>query len=143
MIRVNVVYALIYNEEESKVLMVNNIGGEWSLPGGAVDEEETLEQALIREVKEETNLKIYAGDVIAVNEAKFKEKGHHALFITFKAKIIEGTISIINKEEISNIEWVDIKRADQLMPYHPTGVVGCLQHPHHMYIRIHRRVVSD
>lgn len=110
MIRVNVVYALIYNEEESKVLMVNNIGGEWSLPGGAVDEEETLEQALIREVKEETNLKIYAGDVIAVNEAKFKEKGHHALFITFKAKIIEGTISIINKEEISNIEWVDIKR---------------------------------
>jgi len=83
MIRVDVVYALIYKEKENKILMVHNKGSGWSLPGGAVEEGETLEQAVIREVKEETNLTIEAGEIVAVNEAMFKERGHHALFITF------------------------------------------------------------
>ena len=50
MIRVDVVYAFIYKEDEKKILMVNNKGGGWSLPGGAVEQGETLEQAVIREV---------------------------------------------------------------------------------------------
>lgn len=127
MIRVDVAYAFIYKEDEKKILMVNNKGGGWSLPGGAVEQGETLEQAVIREAKEETGLTIEVGEIIAVNEAIFKEKGHHALFITFKAKIIEGEISIKNKDEISEIEWVNIQRANELMPYHPNGVESLLK----------------
>ncbi|WP_226669651.1 NUDIX hydrolase [Metabacillus litoralis] len=125
--RVDVAYAFIYKEDANKVLMVNNKGGGWSLPGGAVEPGETLEQAVIREVKEETSLTIEAGDIIAVNEAFFIEKGHHALFITFKATVIEGEISIIDSDEISEIEWVDIQRANELMPYHPHGVESLLK----------------
>ncbi|MDO6449200.1 NUDIX hydrolase [Oceanobacillus profundus] len=127
MIRVDVAYALIYDEDKKKILMVNNRGGGWTLPGGAVEQGETLEQAVIREVKEETSLTIEAGEIIAVNEAIFEEKGHHALFITFKAKVIEGEILIIDKDEISKIEWVDIQRANELMPYHPSGVNSLLK----------------
>lgn len=127
MIRVEVVYAFNYKEDKKKILMVNNKGGGWSLPGGAVEQGETFEQAIIREVKEETSLTIEAGEIIAVNEAIFKDKGHHALFITFKAKVIEGEISIIDKDEIWEIEWVDIQRANELMPYHPNGVDSLLK----------------
>ncbi|KRG13662.1 DNA mismatch repair protein MutT [Virgibacillus soli] len=122
MIRVDVTYAFIYKEDDKKILMVNNMEGGWSLPGGAVEQGETLEQAVIREVREETGLTIEASEIIAVNEAKFEEKGHHALMITFKAKIIEGEISIRDKDEIADIEWVDLQRANELMPYHPNGV---------------------
>lgn len=86
MIRVDVVYALIYDTNKRKILMVHYRGGRWSLPGGAVERGETLEQAVIREVKEETNLTIEPGEVVAVNEAIFEEKGNHALFITFEAR---------------------------------------------------------
>lgn len=102
--------------------MVNNVGTGWSLPGGAVENDETLEQAVIREVKEETNLIIEVKEVLAVNEALFEGKGHHTIFITFKAKVIEGEIKIIDKEEIIEIEWVEIQRANKLMPYYPNGV---------------------
>lgn len=122
MIRVDVAYALIYNEDTEETLMVNNKGGSWSLPGGAVEKGETFEQAVIRETKEETGLTIEVGNIVAVNEAFFKEKGHHALFITFKAKLLEGEISIQDKDEISVIKWVDTKSANELMPYHATGI---------------------
>jgi len=127
MIRVDVAYAFIYKEDEKKILMVNNKGAGWSLPGGAVEQGETLEQALIREVMEETNLTIEAGDIIAVNEAIFKDKGHHALFITFKANIIAGEVSIKDTDEIKEIEWIDIQKANELIPYHPNGVESLLK----------------
>lgn len=128
MLRKDVVYALIYNEDRKEILMVNNQGSSWSLPGGAVEKGESLEQAVIRETKEETGLTIGIESILAVNEAFFKEKGHHAIFITFKAKIIKGEISIQDENEILGIEWVGIQRADELMPYHPMGVQKLLQH---------------
>lgn len=106
--------------------MVNNRGSGWSLPGGAVEHGETLEQAVIREAEEETSLTVEVQNIIAVNEAFFKERGHHAIFITFKAEIIDGEASIQDKEEILEIEWIDIQTANELMPFHPGGVESLL-----------------
>jgi|SRR5690606_2981419 len=125
--RVDVVYAFIYDDELEEVLMVNNKGSGWSLPGGAVKKGESLEQAVIRETREETNLVIDVGNIIAVNEAFFLKQEHHALFITFKAKVIAGEISIEENEEIKEIKWLDINIANDLMPYYKDGIEGLLK----------------
>jgi 8-oxo-dGTP diphosphatase len=36
------------------------LAGSWSLPGGRVEPGETLEQAIVREVREETGLRVHA-----------------------------------------------------------------------------------
>lgn len=132
--RVDVVYALIKKKNEEKVLVVENAGSSWTFPGGAVETGESLGDAIVREVSEETGLEIKAGPVVAVNEKFFPEKKVHAIFFTLIAEIIGGKIAIEDETEISAIEWVDFQTANKLLPYHPEGVVSLLAYsaPYHL-----------
>lgn len=118
---VKVVYALIKNTNHH-LLMVHNHEGHWSLPGGKVELDETLIEATIREVHEETGYLVEVGKLLAVNESKLTSRNHHALFFTFEAHIIGGLEEIALPDEINNIEWVPIDIANGRMPYYSEGI---------------------
>lgn len=126
--RVDVVYALIHDEETDKILMVHNVEQNvWSLPGGAVEKGETLEEALVREVKEETCLTVLASGLVAINEKFFEESGNHAILFTFRANVVKGELIAGDEEEISAIEWVNRTIANERFPFYDGGFEALLE----------------
>ncbi|WP_144513905.1 NUDIX hydrolase [Bacillus sp. FJAT-22090] len=127
--RVDVAYVLLFDELEQNVLMVKNKGTEssyYTLPGGAVEKGETLMEASVREVKEETGLDVQVDGIFSIGEAFFKDRGHHAVFFTFIGKIIGGEINISFPEEIEEVTWMDVKQAEDYI-HIASGFEGLLQ----------------
>ena len=81
--------------------------GKWSLPSGYVDRGEKVEEAAIREVKEETNLAVTLNGLIGV----YSGKGPIVL-IVFRAYPIHGCPT--SGEEVSDISWFPINNLPEL-----------------------------
>ncbi|MGL5353632.1 MAG: NUDIX hydrolase N-terminal domain-containing protein [Clostridium sp.] len=58
--------AAIFKDE--KILLVHEINGKWSLPGGWVDVLESIESNTIKEVKEESGLDVITKKIIAIQD---------------------------------------------------------------------------
>lgn len=81
----------------------------WLIPGGGVEEGESFEEAIRREIKEETGLEVSNLEKIGINEDDEPDKHEemtHYVFHVFKADPIGKHIKT---DEFPTIEWVDIK----------------------------------
>ena len=77
--------------------------GSWNCPGGKQEYDETIVEAAIREVKEETNLDI--SNVESFGASDDVEDGKHFVNIHLIAKSYSGTLKVMEPEKIDIWEW--------------------------------------
>ena len=65
--------------------------GQWSLPAGFLEYDETVEQTAIREAKEETNLNIRLNELFGVYSA-FDDPRKQVLLVIYRGIILDGEI---------------------------------------------------
>lgn len=102
-----------------RVLLVKRahepLKGEWSVPGGAVDVGETLEEAIRREVREETCLDIEVGPIVDVlDRIRYDPDGRvkfHYVLVDFVCRPVGGTLRCASDaEEATWAERADLDR---------------------------------
>ncbi len=107
----NVVAAIIKKNNFFLIVQRNrakHLGLKWEFPGGKVENNETFEEALLREIKEELNIIISLQDKVA--EEKYKDKKID-IILHYYLCIYESGIIKLNEHE--NLAWVEKKDFDK------------------------------
>jgi 8-oxo-dGTP diphosphatase len=96
-------------EREGRVLLMRRVGahgaGTWSTPGGHLDYGETPDQCAIREVIEETGLRVHRAVFRGITNDVFDERGLHYITIWMQVEIESGEATLAAPDEAAEIGW--------------------------------------
>ena len=112
--------AVIQNNEGKYLIckMPMNRGvfpGQWGIPGGGMDENETMEESLRREISEEVGLEIseikpwYFRDDVRIK--KLREGGEEEQYLIYLMFLCTGMGEVKLNDEFEAYKWVSIEEA--------------------------------
>ncbi|MCD8053395.1 MAG: (deoxy)nucleoside triphosphate pyrophosphohydrolase [Lachnospiraceae bacterium] len=116
---IKVVAAVI--RHENKIFATQRGYGEfkdgWEFPGGKIEAGETPQEALVREIKEELETVIEAGERIA--EIEYDYPSFHLSMDCFWAEVVSGNLVLreheaarwLSKDELYCVDWLPADRA--------------------------------
>lgn len=103
--------AFILNEDNKLLLHKRAVPAEkdhWCIPGGRLEMFEKLEQAVIREVKEETDLDVEVIKLMGICDHIIKEESAHWVAASYLCKIKSGEAKIMEPDKASDMKWFDL-----------------------------------
>lgn len=87
--------------------------GRWTLPGGRLEPGESLEQAVAREVDEETGLTVHVEELVGHLEVRDDER--HFVILDFRATLDDATASARAGDDAEEVRWMgraELERAE-------------------------------
>ena len=108
--------AIVFNENTEKILLVKMHNGNWGFPKGHIEKNETKEETAIREVLEETNVRI---KIIPNFEREIKYIPNEKTIkkVTIFMGITQDEEVTIDTFEIEDFKWCTYEEALKLVTY--------------------------
>lgn len=103
-------------QRNSQILFVKRkkepFKGMLTFPGGFVNDNEKVEDTVIREVKEETSLSIKPIDILGVYSDPNRDPRGHIISTVFIVEISDNNFEATAKDDAEDIKWIDIDKTD-------------------------------
>ena len=81
------------------------IGGEWHILGGHLEKDEQPEEAVMRELKEETGLEVDVHQVVDISTFAWQEGEKDSMQIVYHVE--SDTDDVVPKDDLDEVKWVD------------------------------------
>lgn len=108
---------VITKEVDAKVLLIQRADepykGCWAFPGGFLNMDETTEQCAIRELEEETGLKVNDVNQIGAYSKVDRDPRGRTITVAYLA-IIDSPISVLGQDDAAKAEWWPLSALPQL-----------------------------
>lgn len=119
--------AVVYqkNKDQVLVLLERMVQGHISLPKGHIEEGETPVECAVREIKEETNLDVDI-DTSFSHTISYQPGTNIKKDVTFFLATPKSQILLPQLKEVSSLEWVDSKKAIDLLTFKSDKDTLCL-----------------
>jgi ADP-ribose pyrophosphatase YjhB (NUDIX family) len=131
------VYAVIFDQE--RVLLAHRRDIDWwNLPGGGMEPDETVEEAMRREVREETGLDVVVERLIGVYSKPQKQE----VVLTFRCGVVGGMLSATEESRECRFFSPDALPLNTL-PKHRQRVEDALLNLPHAVIRDQRSSTEE
>ena len=108
---------VITKEVDAKVLLIQRADepykGRWAFPGGFLNMDETTEQCAIRELEEETGLKVNDVHQIGAYSKVDRDPRGRTITVAYLA-IIDSPISVLGQDDAAKAEWWPLSALPQL-----------------------------
>lgn len=112
----------VIEDDRGRILLVRHVkerkgfwAGKWICPGGRLEPGETIEEGILREVLEETNLEIDLAGWLPPFERIVKEEGNttlHVIYIDRLARVRGGELRC--GSDVGEAVWVEKERIEEM-----------------------------
>ena len=86
--------------------------GEWSVPGGRVEAGETLHEAVVREMWEETGLEVVVERFLGWVERLGDD--HHFVILDFVVGLLDAEATVVAGDDAAEAAWVPLHELSEI-----------------------------
>jgi 8-oxo-dGTP diphosphatase len=126
--------AIVLDKDDRVLLQLRNKPpevGHWSIPGGRVEFMETVQTAIVRELKEELGIDVVVESLLCVTDHIVPADNAHWVSPAYLVRVVAGEARNLEPESTRHMEWFSISNLPEPLTLTTKSAVEAFRRQYH------------